>query len=213
MLFSWKMDQINYFVLKYWRRRGRNISKFWVTSLFQHRCSARTGKQEFQWRKRIANFTSKKCKWQQFNQKTKSDRVYGVAGSRRQGKMTSTDLRRTINAPTWTDFHLFLQKKLTTDVYKTKRSSTEWFISSINWQTKKCLQVCARASEKGGRMRWRARPTAIHSHEWTDWFSSGMETTQRISTNQYKQHRAIFVWMKIMKNNKDFIKVRRKAFV
>ena len=28
MLFSWKIDQINYFVLKYWRRRGRNISKF-----------------------------------------------------------------------------------------------------------------------------------------------------------------------------------------
>ena len=61
--------------------------------------------------------------------------VYGVAGSRRQGNMTSTDLRRTINAPTWTDFHLFLQKELTTNVYKTKlptkRSSTESFISSI----------------------------------------------------------------------------------
>ena len=28
MLFPWKMDQINYFVLKYWRRIGRNISKF-----------------------------------------------------------------------------------------------------------------------------------------------------------------------------------------
>ena len=51
MLFSWKMDQINYFVLRYWRRRRRNISKFWVTSLFQHRCSARPGKQQFQWRK------------------------------------------------------------------------------------------------------------------------------------------------------------------
>ena len=73
MLFSWKMDQINYFVLKYWRLRGRNISKFWVTSLFQHQCSARAGKQQFQWRKRIANFMSKKCKWHSSNKKTKSD--------------------------------------------------------------------------------------------------------------------------------------------
>ena len=125
MLFPWKMDQINYFVLKYWRRRGRNISKFWVTSLFQHRFSARAGKQQFQWRKRIANFTSKKCKWQQFISRNEI-----WPGSRRQGKMTSTDLRRTINAPTWTDFHLFLQRELTTNVYKTKRSSTEWFILS-----------------------------------------------------------------------------------
>ena len=65
MLFSWKMDQIYYFVLKYWWRRGGNISKFWVTSLFQHRCSASAGKQQFQCRKRIANFTSKINKiWQ-----------------------------------------------------------------------------------------------------------------------------------------------------
>ena len=112
--------------------------------------------------------------------------VYGFAGSRRQRKITSADLRRTINAPTWADFHLFLQKKLTTKVYKTKRSLTEWFISSINWETKKCLHVCARAYEKGGKMRWRARPTTNHSHEWTNRFSSGMEPTQRISTNQTK---------------------------
>ena len=32
-----------------------------------------------------------------------------------------------------------------------------------------------------------ARPTAInHSQEWTNRFSAGMETTQRISTNQTK---------------------------
>ena len=111
--------------------------------------------------------------------------VYGFAGSRRQRKMTSTDSRRTINAPTWTDFRLFLQKKLTTNVlYKTKHSSTKWFVSSINWETKKCLHVCARASEKGGKMRWRTRPTANQSHEWTNRFSSGMETTKRVSTNQ-----------------------------
>ena len=77
-------------------------------------------------------------------------------------------------------------KKLTTNVYKTKRSSTEWLISSINWETKKCLHVCARASENGGKMRWRARPAANHSYDWTSPFSIGMETTQRISTNQTK---------------------------
>ena len=112
--------------------------------------------------------------------------VYGFAGSRQQGKMTSTNLRRIINAPTWTDFSLFLQKKLSTNVYKTKRSSTEWFISSVNWEMKKCLHVCARTSKKGGKIRWRAYPTANHSHKWTNRFSIGMETTQRISTNQTK---------------------------
>ena len=117
------------------RRRGINISKFWAISQFQHRCSTRAGKQQFQWRKRIANFTSTKCKWQQFKLTTRNltrvYAVYGVTGWRRQRKMTSTDLGRTVNAPTWPDFNLFHNKELTTKVYKTKRSSTECFISSI----------------------------------------------------------------------------------
>ena len=103
--------------------------------------------------------------------------------------------------PTWTDFHLFLQKELTTNIYKTKRptkrSSIYWFVSSIIPR-----DMYVRASEKGGKMRWRACPTAAnHSHEWTNRFSTGMEI------QQIKQNRAIFVWMK---KNKDFIKVRRK---
>ena len=78
-----------------------------------------------------------------------------------------------------------------------------WIVHFIN-NTER--HVCARASEKGEKMRWRARPTAAnHSQEWTNRFSTGMETTQRISTNQ--TNRAIFLWMK---KTKDFIKVSRK---
>ena len=43
----------NYFVSKYWRWRGRSISKYQVISLFQHRNLARAGKQQFHWRKRF----------------------------------------------------------------------------------------------------------------------------------------------------------------
>ena len=110
----------------------------------------------------------------------------GVAGCHRQRKMTSTDLRRTRNAPTWTELNLLLKKELTARVYKTKRSTEWWFISSILTETKKCLHECTRASEKGGKMNWRARPTANHSHVWTNWFSTGLETTPRISRNQTK---------------------------
>ena len=113
----------------------------------------------------------------------------GVAGSRRQGKMTSIDLRRTINAPTWTDFRLFLQRELTIKVYKTKRSSTEWFI----WRRSVCMYV---------RARFRKR----RENEVT--CAPNSQSQSRINEfQQIKQNRAIFVWMK---KNKDFIKVRRK---
>ena len=76
--------------------------------------------------------------------------VYGFAGSRRQVKMTSTDLRRTINAPTWTDFHLFLQKKLTTNVYKTEVTQFNWMVHLINkMRDKEALAcMCARVQKR-----------------------------------------------------------------
>ena len=63
--------------------------------------------------------------------------------------MTSTDLRRTINAPTRTDFHLFPPKKLTTAVYKTKRSSTEWvhFINKLR-DEEVFARMCARVRKR-----------------------------------------------------------------
>ena len=128
--------------------------------------------------------------------------VYGVTGSRRQGKMTSTDLRRTINAPTWTDFHLFLQKELTTNFDKTKRSSTEWLISSI---IPRDMYVCARPKKAGkwGDARAQLQPITV-KNERTGFLPVWK---QRSEFQQIKQNRAIFVWMK---KNKDFIKVSRK---
>ena len=147
---------------------------------------------------------SKKCKWQQF--KSNLTRVYGFAGSHRQGKMTSTDLRRTINAPTWTDFHLFPPKKLTTNVYKTKCSSTEWFISSINWEeVLACTKyVCARPKKVGKWGDVHTQQPITVTNERTGFLAVWKQPNE---FQQIKQHRAIFVWMK---NNKDFMKVRRK---
>ena len=131
--------------------------------------------------------------------------VYGFAGSRPQGKMTSTDLRRTKDAPTWTDFHLFLQTKLTTDVYKTKRSSTGWLISSINWETKSvCMYVRARPKIAGKWGDARAQQPSTVTTERTGFLAVWK---QRNEFQQIKQNWAIFVWMK---NNKDFMNMRRK---
>ena len=116
--------------------------------------------------------------------------------------MTSTDLRRTINAPTLTDFHLFIQKELTTMVYKTKRpterNSTEWFISSII-PRHGCM--CARVRKKRENDVTRA-PNCSQSQS-----RMNEPVFYRYVIQQIKQNRAIFVWMK---NNKDFMKVRRK---
>ena len=54
-----------------------------------------------------------------------------------------------------------------------------WMVHFIN-NTER--HVCARASEKGGKMRRRARTTAAnHSHEWTNRFSTSIETTPTLS--------------------------------
>ena len=131
----------NYFVSKYLRRREISITIFWVISLFQHRCSVRAGKQHFQWRKRIANFIEEtKMTTVQINKLEKRNLTWvcGVAGCRQQSKMTSTDLRRAINAPTWAYFNSLLQKEMTSIVYNAKRSSSEWFILSRDKRRNVC---------------------------------------------------------------------------
>ena len=159
----------------YWRRRGWTISKFWVISLFQHRCSTRAGKQQFHWRKRIAippNFIEetqttivnslKRWVWNRWLQTTEGNDL---------------TLGRIINAPTWADLNVLLQKKLTSKVYSTKRSSTEWLISSI--LRDKEMFVPSRAPEKGGKMKWRACPTTNHITEGTNRFSTGILKLKR----------------------------------
>ena len=113
-------------------------------------------------------------------------------------------LRRTINAPTWSDFNLLLQKELTSKVDNTKRSSTVELIGSFYQDTKRrtiCRYAYARTTKKGRR----ARPTSNHSPEWTNRFSPILK--QRHEFEEIKQNRAIVVRIKRIK---DFIKVRRK---
>ena len=97
-------------------------------------------------------------------------------------------------------------KEVTTNVYKTKRptkrSSTEWFISSI---IPRDMYVRSRPKKAGkwGDARAQLQPITV-KNEWTGFLPVWK---QRNEFQQIKQNRAIFVWMK---KNKDFIKVRRK---
>ena len=121
--------------------------------------------------------------------------MYGDAGCHRQRKMTSTDLRRTINAPTWADFNLLLQK-----VYKSLQhqvyacSST----SSIFRDEEMFARMYARV-RKRRKMKWRACPTANRSHEWTNRFSTSkcIETTPRISRKSNRVEWCLYKWRKI----------------
>ena len=173
MSFSLKIGQIILY-----RSLLETNFKFWVISLLQHRCSSRAW-----WTTISITF-----KWQQFKTKTRNlTWVYGVAGCRRQAKMISIDLGRTINAPTWADFNLVFQKELTTKVYHTKRSSTKWFMWSILRDKEMLAHTYARV-----RNRWENEVTrapnirANHSPEQTNRVSTGMETTPQISRNQTK---------------------------
>ena len=67
-----------------------------------------------------------------------------------------------------------------------------------------------RASEKGGENEvTSARQQPIRVTNERTGFSSGMETTQQISTNQTTPSD----FCKWMKNNKDFMKVEKKVIV
>ena len=160
--------QINYFVSKYLRRRGRNISKFWVIPLFQHRCSARAGKQQFQWRKRIANFTSKKCKWQQ----TKSDlSVWSIwLLSTEKNDFNWFTNNNKCSSMSWLQF--IAPKRAN---YKTVQHKV-YAVQLLQYcETKKCLHMCACI------WKWRENEVTRASNSQSK-FSTGIETPQ-ISRN------------------------------
>ena len=89
----------------------------------------------------------------------------GVAGSRRQGKNDFNWFTKN-NKCSNMNWLPFISPKRAD--YKVLQQQTQF-----NWMvhlTKTvfaCICMCARASGKGGKMGWRARPTANHSHEWT----------------------------------------------
>ena len=91
--------------------------------------------------------------------------------------------------------YLLLQKELTAKVYNTKHSSTEWFISSVQYLEMKnlCTYVRARPEKSG---KW-SDARAQHSHKWMDRFSTGIETTPRINFKKgNKIERFLFEWRK-----------------
>ena len=93
MLFSWKMDQINYFLLKYLRRRGRNLLPCFNIDVQPELVNNNVNdeKESLISRRRNVNDNSS-------NQNTKSDLSVWSHWQLSTGRMT--DLRRTLNAPT-----------------------------------------------------------------------------------------------------------------
>ena len=81
-------------------------------------------------------------------------------------------------------------------VYKTKRSSTEWFI----WRRSVCMYVHSRFQK-------RRENEVTHAPNSQSQSQMNEPVFYRNEFQQIKQNQAIFVWMK---KNKDFIKVRRK---
>ena len=104
--------------------------------------------------KRIANFTSKKCKWQQFKSKIEiwPECMDSLAAVDRE-KNDFNRFKKNNNAPTLTDFYLFLKKKAD---YKQLQDQTQfnWMVHFINnLETKRqrsvCMYVCARPKKAG----------------------------------------------------------------
>ena len=116
--------------------------------------------------------SSNVCKWQQFKFKKRNLAwVYGIAGCRRLRSMTSTDIRRTINAVTWAvEKKSWLQTFTSPNTVQLNGSFHQY------WKTKKCLHVrtCAPNSQSQSR--------------WTKRFSTGIEAMPRISSNQTKSN-------------------------
>ena len=159
--------------------------------------------------------TKKNC-W--FNRRNASDNslnlknrnltwVYGVAGYLRQRKMTSNDLRRTINAPTWADFSLLLQIKKTWLKMITTPNAVQLNGSFHQYlEMKKCLHVRTRSRPKKAG-KWSdacAQQPITVLNEWTGFLS--VLKQQRHQFQEMRQNRGIFVWIK---KNKDFINPAR----
>ena len=141
------------------------------------------------------------CTWQQFKSKTKSDLS---VWSRWQPSTRKNDFNWFTKNNKCSNMNClpFISPKRAD--YKCLQDQTQfnWMVHFIN-NTER--HVCVRASEKGWKMRWCACPTANHSHEWTNRFSTGAVWKQRNEFQQIKQNRAIFVWMKKNKGEKKAI--------
>ena len=123
-------NRSNYFVSKYWRRRGRSILSFelLIFHYFNIDVQPQLVNNNFN-EENESLVSSKKWKWQQFNKKKNAKILHPPPNT--TFKVARPCLRRTIIVPTCADFNLLLQKRFTAKVNNTKRSSTEGFISSI----------------------------------------------------------------------------------
>ena len=139
---------------------------------------------------------AKKCKWQQFKfEKRNLTWVYGVDGCRRQRKMTSTDLRRTINAPTWVDINLLLPKELTKNVCNTKHSSSMVHFIKTERRRNVCRYVCARPKKTGNWSDARAQHPITVTNE-----RSGLLPVLKNTTNFKKSSKIAIYFFAFMRD-------------
>ena len=118
----------NYIVSKYWTRRGRSISKFWVISLFQHRCSARDGKQitiTISMTKMNRQFHRRNANDNSLIKKAKSDLSVWSHWLPSTEKNDFNWFRKGNKCSNMTLLQFIAPKELTTKVYNTKCGSTD----------------------------------------------------------------------------------------
>ena len=125
-----------------------------LSSIFQHWCSARAGKQQFQWRKESLISCQRNANDNSSKEKMKSDLRLSVWSrlllSTEKNYLNWFIKNSKCSNMSWLQF--ISTKRAGYKIYKTKRSSTEWFISSIILWDKNCLHVCAHTSQKGGKI-------------------------------------------------------------
>ena len=142
--------------------------------------------------------------------KAKSNLRLSVWNRWLQSSYTEEDdfnLRRTINAPTWADLNLLLQKELISKVYSCTTLNAVQLNGSFHqyWEGKEMFCTYVRARVQKG-----VRPITNHSPEMNKlvfyryWNDTTSFNKAKIVIHVY---RAIFVWMK---KNEDLIKMKRK---
>ena len=133
MLFSWKMDQINYFVLKYWRRIEEEeiFPNFELLPCFNIDVQPELVNNNFNDEKESLISHWRNANDNSSNKKTKSDLSVWIHWQPSTGKNDFNRFKKNNDTPTWTDFHLFLQKKLTKKCLQ-DQTQFNWMVHFIN---------------------------------------------------------------------------------
>ena len=133
MLFSWKMDQINYFVFgSIGDKEGEIFPNFESLPCFNIDVQPELVNNNFSDEKKSLISCQRNANDNSSNQKTKSDLSVWIPWQPSTVKNDFNRFTKNNRCSNMNGLPFISPKKLTTNVYKTKRSSAEWLISSIN---------------------------------------------------------------------------------